>query len=66
MRITGLERTVHMLCIVDKSLSVLRTLRMCLRVNSVVFFGYFTVGILPLSKDVLLINVFIMALFGDS
>ena len=45
MRITGLERTVHMLCIVDKSLSVFRTLRMCLRVNSVVFFGYFTVGI---------------------
>ena len=28
---TGWERTGHMLCIVDKSLSVLMTLRMCLR-----------------------------------
>ena len=28
---TGLERTGHTLCIVDTSLSVLMTLRMCLR-----------------------------------
>ena len=30
-RVTGWERTGQMLCIVDTSLSVLMTLRMCLR-----------------------------------
>ena len=29
MGIIGWNRTVHMLCIVDKSLSILMTLRMC-------------------------------------
>ena len=35
--ITGWERTGHMLCIVDKSLSVLMTLRMCLRERCCLF-----------------------------
>ena len=58
---TGWERTGQMLCIVDTSLSVLMTLRMCLReLCCVLLFGF-----KPLGKDVLLIYVFIMAIFGD-
>ena len=49
--ITGWERTGQMLCIVDTSLSVLMTLRMCLRELCCVF----TVGFKTLGKGVLLI-----------
>ena len=48
-----------MICIVDTSLSVLMTLRMCLvYVNCVVFLLF---GFKPLGKGVLLIYVFRMA-----
>ena len=47
---TGWERTVHMLCIMDKSLSVFMTLRMCLRDLCCLFLN---------------IYVFIMAVCGD-
>ena len=58
---TGWERTGQMLCIVDTSLSVLMTLRMCLReLCCLLLFGF-----KPLGKGVLLIYVFIMAIFGD-
>ena len=58
---TGWERTGQMLCIVDTSLSVLMTLRMCLR--EMCFFLLF--GFKPHGKGVLLIYVFIMAIFED-
>ena len=58
---TGWERTGHMLCIVDTSLSVLVTWRMCSRdMCCFLLFGF-----KPLGKGVLLIYVFIMAIFGD-
>ena len=60
--ITGWERTGQMLCIVDTSLSVLMTLMMCLRELCVVFLLF---GFKSLGKGVLLIYVFIMAIFGD-
>ena len=60
-RYTGWERTGQMLCIVDTSLSVLMTLRMCLReFCCLLLFGFKALG-----KGVLLIYVFIMAIFGD-
>ena len=57
--ITGWERTGQMLCIVDTSLSILMTLRMCLCELCLLF------GFKPLGKGVLLICVFIMAIFRD-
>ena len=60
-RNTGWERTGQMLCIVDTSLSVLMSLRMCLReLCCLLLFGF-----KPLGKGVLLICVFIMAIFRD-
>ena len=61
LTVTGWERTGQMLCIVDTSLPVLMILRMCLRELCCLF----TVGFKPLGKGVLLIYVFIMAIFGD-
>ena len=55
--ITGWERIGQMLCKVDTSLSVLMTLRICLRELCCLFYC--------LGKGVLLIYVFIMAIFGD-
>ena len=61
-RNTGWERTGQMLCIVDTSLSVLMSLRMCLReLCCLLLFGF-----KPLGKGVLLICVFIMAIFRDA
>ena len=58
---TGWERTGQILCIVDTSLSVLMTLRVCLcELCCLLLFGFKTLG-----KGVLLIYVFIMAIFGD-
>ena len=62
---TGWERTGYMLCIVDTSLSVLMTLRMCLRELCCLFGLILLFGFKPLGKGVLLIHVFIMAIFGD-
>ena len=59
--LTGWERTGQILCIVDTSLSVLMTLRI-VYVNCVVFLLF---GFKPLGKGVLLMYVFIMAIFGD-
>ena len=63
--ITGWERTGHMLCIVDTSLSVLMTLRMCLRELCCLFGIFLLFGFKSLGKGVLLTYVFIMAIFGD-
>ena len=49
---TGWERTGHMLCIADTSLSVLMTLRVCLRELCCLFILLF--GFKPLGKGVLL------------
>ena len=62
---TGWERTGPMLCKVDKSLSVLMTLRMCLPKLCCLFCDILLFGFKPLGKGVLLIYVFIMAIFGD-
>ena len=59
--IIGWERTGQMLCMVDTSLSVLMTLRMCLRELCV----FLLFGFKPLGKGVLPVYVFIMAIFGD-
>ena len=61
---TGWERTGPMLCIVDKSLSVLMTFRMCLR-ELLSFWDILLFGFKPLGKGVLIIYVFIMAISGD-
>ena len=49
----------------DKSLSVLMTLRMCLRELCCLFGDILLFGFKSLGKGVLLIYVFIMANFGD-
>ena len=54
-----------MLGIVDTSLSVLMTLRMCLREMCCLFGIFYCFGFEQLGKGVLLIYLFKVAIFGD-